>query len=1069
MLSLLAITFPSFANNNSWLGTALDTSLTCNDLVQISLDENCEAVIIADMIVEGHIGDPSDFEVEVLDPTGLPLDMPVNGASIGDTLYIIAIHLPTELSCWGKAVVEDKWAPSLSCSDHQLTCFENPASLTVPSASDNCDPGTQVIKLSENIDNDNPCSEVIITQTFVAIDASDNESDICQQIITITPPVLPSFPNDTIWSCTHYNSFPNIVDAKKVTSSLFSTGSGIPDVAEGNYCPFNIVHSDFIFDSDCGETFTIVRTWTVINWCTNEIITVDIDGKDNVQLIKVEDQEPPIVERAPFTINANIGSAINEDCGSTDLLLPPTLIDDCHNVTLRILTGIGEAIYLNGDAKNGGFIPLPGLPIGNHQIIYEARDECNNIDTIQVTVTVADQTAPVAICDELTNVSLGIDGTTAVPAAVLDDGSYDNCCLDSFLVRRMNHLCNDLDTIFQDSVILCCEDVGDSVQVIFRAVDCAGNVNDCMVLIEVEEKLPPKLISCPQAQIIDCQFYQNFLELPLHEGQDSVLEQFGLPEFEDNCQLIYLENSFEINLNQCLAGNIIRNWRVTDPGGNLEISCTQTIEVNHYSDWLVEFPEDVHVDCGEQIPPISEPTIFYENCELIAVSYEDEIFTVVPDVCFKIVRTWTAINWCLIEGDVENVLVESSEAELGFDLNYDQILHPRLFKDGLNTGNFSQQSFQFGSQPDGIVVYQQNISVTDETAPVVNCQPLIEICVEDTSCVAIFTLPTPDVQDCGIELSYSASGDLGTGLGPFTDVPLGIYDMIYEVDDNCGNRGICATQVEVRDCKKPTPFCKDGLIVEMEADSILVVNAEVFNDGSFDNCPGELVFSFSIDPNDSTMIFDCSTLGFFEVNVWLTDESGNQDFCITDITIQDNDGVCAGLPLISGTVESSAGVPIPNVTISLNSGSDQTLTDSLGFYQIEASLGDDISLAASKTGAPLNGVTTYDIVLIRKHILGLQLLDNPYDIIAADVNNTNTVTTSDLVTIRKLILQINSEFPSNESWRFIDQHFDFPNTLNPFATLFPEIMNFNNIIEDEKNVNMVGVKLGDVNRSVQID
>ena len=313
-----------------------------------------------------------------------------------------------------------------------------------------------------------------------------------------------------------------------------------------------------------------------------------------------------------------------------------------------------------------------------------------------VTVTVADMTAPVAICDELTNVSLGIDGVTAVPAFTLDDGSYDNCCLDSFLVRRMNHQCNDLDTVFQDSVILCCDDVGDTVQVIFRAVDCAGNVNDCMVLIEVEEKLPPKLISCPQAQIIDCQFYQNFLELPLQEGQDSVLDQFGLPEFEDNCQLVYLENSFEINLNQCLSGTIRRNWRVTDPGANLEISCTQTIDVNHYSDWLVEFPEDIMVDCGEQIPPIGEPVIFYENCELIAIGHIDEIFTVVPDVCYKIVRTWTAINWCLIQGDVENTLIESSEFELGFDLNYDQVLHTRLFKDGLNANNFSQQSFQFG-------------------------------------------------------------------------------------------------------------------------------------------------------------------------------------------------------------------------------------------------------------------------------------------------------------------------------------------------------------------------------------
>jgi hypothetical protein len=41
-----------------------------------------------------------------------------------------------------------------------------------------------------------------------------------------------------------------------------------------------------------------------------------------------------------------------------------------------------------------------------------------------------------------------------------------------------------------------------------------------------------------------------------------------------------------------------------------------------------------------------EPTFFGEDCELLGVSFEDEIFTVVPDACYKIERTWTIINWC---------------------------------------------------------------------------------------------------------------------------------------------------------------------------------------------------------------------------------------------------------------------------------------------------------------------------------------------------------------------------------------------------------------------------------------
>ncbi|MEZ4957615.1 MAG: hypothetical protein R2825_28915 [Saprospiraceae bacterium] len=79
--------------------------------------------------------------------------------------------------------------------------------------------------------------------------------------------------------------------------------------------------------------------------------------------------------------------------------------------------------------------------------------------------------------------------------------------------------------------------------------------------------------------------------------------------------------------------------------------------------------------------------------------------------------------------------------------------------------------------------------------------------------------------------------------------------MTYQVDDNCGNQGFCETKIEVRDCKKPTPVCDNGLIIEIDEDSIVIVNAEIFNGGSYDNCPGELMFSFSIDPTDSLAIF----------------------------------------------------------------------------------------------------------------------------------------------------------------------------------------------------------------------
>jgi hypothetical protein len=105
------------------------------------------------------------------------------------------------------------------------------------------------------------------------------------------------------------------------------------------------------------------------------------------------------------------------------------------------------------------------------------------------------------------------------------------------------------------------------------------------------------------------------------------------------------------------------------------------------------------------------------------------------------------------------------------------------------------------------------------------------------------------------------------------------------------------------------------------------------------------------------------------------------------------------------------------------------------------------------------------MVLIQKHILNVNKLLSPYKIIAADLNNSGTVTTSDLVEMRKLILNIQSTFSNNESWRFIDADFEFPNPENPFETSFPEYKSFNNL-PNSQIVNFVGIKIGDVNNSV---
>ncbi|MBN8678034.1 MAG: hypothetical protein J0M29_07395 [Chitinophagales bacterium] len=130
-----------------------------------------------------------------------------------------------------------------------------------------------------------------------------------------------------------------------------------------------------------------------------------------------------------------------------------------------------------------------------------------------------------------------------------------------------------------------------------------------------------------------------------------------------------------------------------------------------------------------------------------------------------------------------------------------------------------------------------------------------------------------------------------------------------------------------------------------------------------------------------------------------------------------------------------------------------------------------------KDDNPLNGVTTYDLVLMSKHILSLEPLTTPYHIIAADANKSGSVTTFDIVELRKLILGTYTVLPNNTSWRFVPREHVFPTPSDPFQTAFPVTLkavinsgginyqNPNNNTIEYETADFTGIKVGDVNCS----
>jgi len=470
-------------------------ALTCTGNVNISLSSSCKAIITPNMILEGNYGCFDNFIVDV-NGTGTNV---VDIDLLGQTITISVTNVLTGNTCWGNGFVEDKLPPLITgCDSVFINCFQNP--LPVSEGGDVPDPSISdcssfdVFHVDEMIQGGcDSTFTMLIRRNWTATDASGRVST-CTQVITIqtvslvgTTPVCPA---DVAVECA-FGSLQSLAPSVTGYPTLL-VGGTVYDIANNSNSVCTIT-SGFSDDTipHCGASFRIIRTWTVIDWCQ------PLDFVNNpwtcLQLLDFNDNTPPgLSAPAHFTVGTDVGS-----CTATPVI-PPAVVFDCSGLTVTILTPVGT---ING---NGGQVPSPGLNFGDNLITFKATDDCGNISTDTLTITVIDDVKPHPVCQSFTTVGLDGNGFAKAFAAAFDAGSNDNCCLDGFQVRRMSDNCGvPENTSFGDFVTFCCADLGTPVMVVFRAFDCWGNFNDCMVQVEVQDKIIPQF-TCPPDITLEC-------------------------------------------------------------------------------------------------------------------------------------------------------------------------------------------------------------------------------------------------------------------------------------------------------------------------------------------------------------------------------------------------------------------------------------------------------------------------------------------------------------------------------------------------------------------------------------
>ncbi|MBX2951599.1 MAG: T9SS type A sorting domain-containing protein [Leadbetterella sp.] len=294
------------------------------------------------------------------------------------------------------------------------------------------------------------------------------------------------------------DNLPPVVTTKAVRLTLDQNGRASlkPEDLAGsmwdNCSIWNVTASKLNFDcNDVGENKVTLRVEDVGGGATEAEVTVT-----------VVDNTPPVLQAQAITLYLDktgkggvkaeqVGAASTDNCGLDSLALSRTEFscDDIGEneiqlkgwdksgnesglmITITVADTIRPVIVardvtlylddtgrasLSPDAVDGGSTDNCGIESrelqktgfscnerGIHTIQYRVKDKSGNESTAEIRVTVKDTTAPVAQAQDLI-VELDGSGKAALTAGEINDGSYDNCAIETMEISQSSFSCSDL-------------------------------------------------------------------------------------------------------------------------------------------------------------------------------------------------------------------------------------------------------------------------------------------------------------------------------------------------------------------------------------------------------------------------------------------------------------------------------------------------------------------------------------------------------------------------------------------------------------------------------------------------
>ncbi|MEZ4722274.1 MAG: hypothetical protein R2813_10410 [Flavobacteriales bacterium] len=581
-------------------------------------------------------------------------------------------------------------------------------------------------------------------------------------------------------------------------------------------------------------------------------------------------------------------SSGNSDTASAMVTVLDTIYPEAiaHNITVH-LDSFGFAVFTADSVDSASFdnCSIDSIWISDtiyscidtaspKQVTLYVRDASGWIDSAISFVTVIDSQPPALVTNPVT-VYLDSNGSLTIAADTLDNGTYDNC---------------DVDTTWLSKYTFTCADTN-SNNVVFYAKDMSGNVDSMIVVVTVLDTQPAKIHLFASIVV-----YLDSTGTAVIQGD--TMDSASI----DNCQIdtIWLDtNTFYCS--DTASPNPVMVY-VRDISGNIDSAVSYVIVRDTQPPALVTNPVTVYLDSTGSLT-IGPDTIdngTYDNCSVDTTWLSAYTFTCV-DTGDTVIKFY-AMD---ISGNVDSTyvivsIVDSQPPALVTNpvtVYLDSNGSLTIAADTLDNGTYDNcdvdtiwlDKYTFtcsDSNANNVMFYARDISGNVDSMIVVvtvlDTQPVkiypyssIEIYLDSTGSATIApdTLDSASVDNCSIALKWL---DINTFDCNDTVAP---NQVTLYMRDESGNVDSALSFVIVRDTQPPA-LVTNPVTVYLDSNGSLTIAADTLDNGTYDNCTVDTTWL-------SQYVFTCSDSNTNNVTFYAKDISGNVDSTVVVVTVLD--------------------------------------------------------------------------------------------------------------------------------------------------------------------------------------